>query len=132
MKVAAGGGMAQVVPMATSTCTHGRRRHCVNNLPAAPSQPHPPRNEQGIDVWRIMLETREDMNDRALRRITAALGGPATATRAGRFRRGRLRGHGHLRLATGLRPRIGSATSSSATRAIKNRCERAIWKPRER
>ena len=102
----------------------------ANNLLAALLDNHIHHgNELGIDVRRITWKRVMDMNDRALRDITAALGGP---------------GNGYPRqdgfdivvasevmaifcLATVSRTSSsGSATSSSATRAIRNQCERAI------
>jgi formate--tetrahydrofolate ligase len=78
---AAGGGHAQVVPMEDInlhfTGDFGAIQ-LANNLLAALIDNHINHgNELGIDVRRITWKRVLDMNDRALRDITIALGGPA-------------------------------------------------------
>jgi formate--tetrahydrofolate ligase len=78
---AAGGGYAQVVPMEDInlhfTGDFGAIQ-LANNLLAALIDNHINHgNELGIDVRRIQWKRVLDMNDRALREITVALGGPA-------------------------------------------------------
>jgi len=78
---AAGGGYAQVVPMEDInlhfTGDFGAIQ-LANNLLAAMIDNHIHHgNELGIDVRRITWKRVLDMNDRALRDITAALGGTA-------------------------------------------------------
>ncbi len=78
---AAGGGYAQVVPMEDInlhfTGDFGAIQ-LANNLLAALIDNHINHgNELGIDVRRITWKRVLDMNDRALRDITVALGGPA-------------------------------------------------------
>jgi formate--tetrahydrofolate ligase len=78
---AAGGGHAQVVPMEDInlhfTGDFGAIQ-LANNLLAALIDNHINHgNELGIDVRRIAWKRVLDMNDRALRDITVALGGPA-------------------------------------------------------
>src|SRR5512146_1983436 len=77
---AAGGGYAQVVPMEDInlhfTGDFGAIQ-LANNLLAALIDNHIHHgNELGIDVRRIAWKRVVDMNDRALRDITVALGGP--------------------------------------------------------
>ena len=78
---AAGGGYAQVVPMEDInlhfTGDFGAIQ-LANNLLAALIDNHINHgNELGIDVRRIQWKRVLDMNDRALRQISVALGGPA-------------------------------------------------------
>jgi len=78
---AAGGGYAQVVPMEDInlhfTGDFGAIQ-LANNLLAAMIDNHINHgNELGFDVRRIAWKRVLDMNDRALRQITIALGGPA-------------------------------------------------------
>jgi len=78
---AAGGGYAQVVPMEDInlhfTGDFGAIQ-LANNLLAALIDNHIHHgNELGIDVRRITWKRVVDLNDRALRDITVALGGPA-------------------------------------------------------
>jgi formate--tetrahydrofolate ligase len=78
---AAGGGHAQVVPMEDInlhfTGDFGAIQ-LANNLLAAMIDNHINHgNELGFDVRRIAWKRVLDMNDRALRQITVALGGPA-------------------------------------------------------
>ena len=71
----------------------------ANNLLAAMIDNHINHgNELGFDVRRIAWKRVMDMNDRALREITVALGGPGQRLPArGRLRhRGGLRGDGDL------------------------------------
>lgn len=78
---AAGGGFAQVVPMADINLHFTGDFHAIgvaNNLLAALIDNHIHHgNRLGIDVRRITWKRVLDMNDRALRNITIALGGPA-------------------------------------------------------
>jgi formate--tetrahydrofolate ligase len=78
---AAGGGHAQVVPMEDINLHFTGDFHAIaaaNNLLAALIDNHIHHgNELGIDVRRISWKRVVDMNDRALRDITVALGGPA-------------------------------------------------------
>jgi len=78
---AAGGGFAQVVPMADINLHFTGDFHAIgvaNNLLAALIDNHVHHgNRLGIDVRRITWKRVVDMNDRALRNITIALGGPA-------------------------------------------------------
>src|ERR1700723_2076706 len=77
---ATGGGYAQVVPMDEINLHFTGDFHAItsaNNLLAALLDNHIHHgNELGIDVRRITWKRVMDMNDRALRDITAALGGP--------------------------------------------------------
>ena len=78
---AAGGGYAQVVPMEDINLHFTGDFSAIalaNNLLAALLDNHINHgNELGIDVRRIVWKRVVDMNDRALRDITVALGGPA-------------------------------------------------------
>jgi formate--tetrahydrofolate ligase len=78
---AAGGGYAQVVPMEDINLHFTGDFNAVglaNNLLAAAIDNHIHHgNELGIDVRRIAWRRVMDMNDRALRQITVALGGTA-------------------------------------------------------
>jgi len=77
---AAGGGYAQVVPMEDINLHFTGDFNAIalaNNLLAAAIDNHIHHgNELGIDVRRIAWKRVVDMNDRALREITASLGGP--------------------------------------------------------
>jgi formate--tetrahydrofolate ligase len=77
---AAGGGYAQVVPMEDINLHFTGDFNAIalaNNLLAAMIDNHIHHgNELGIDVRRITWKRVMDMNDRALRDITVALGGP--------------------------------------------------------
>ena len=77
---AAGGGYAQVVPMEDINLHFTGDFNAIalaNNLLAAMIDNHIHHgNELGIDVRRITWKRVVDMNDRALRDITVALGGP--------------------------------------------------------
>jgi len=77
---AAGGGYAQVVPMEDINLHFTGDFNAIalaNNLLAAALDNHIHHgNELGIDVRRITWKRVMDMNDRALRDITASLGGP--------------------------------------------------------
>src|ERR1700735_2901992 len=77
---AAGGGMAQVVPMEDINLHFTGDFSAIalaNNLLAALIDNHIHHgNELGIDVRRIAWKRVVDMNDRALRDITVGLGGP--------------------------------------------------------
>ena len=77
---AAGGGYAQVVPMEDINLHFTGDFNAIalaNNLLAALIDNHIHHgNELGIDVRRIAWKRVMDMNDRALRDITVALGGP--------------------------------------------------------
>jgi formate--tetrahydrofolate ligase len=77
---AAGGGYAQVVPMEDINLHFTGDFNAIglaNNLLAAVLDNHIHHgNELGIDVRRIAWKRVMDMNDRALREITASLGGP--------------------------------------------------------
>ncbi len=77
---AAGGGYAQVVPMEDINLHFTGDFNAIqlaNNLLAALIDNHVHHgNELGIDVRRIAWKRVLDMNDRALRQITVALGGP--------------------------------------------------------
>jgi len=77
---AAGGGHAQVVPMEDINLHFTGDFHAIgvaNNLLAALLDNHIHHgNALGIDVRRIAWKRVMDMNDRALRDITVALGGP--------------------------------------------------------
>ena len=77
---AAGGGNAQVVPMEDINLHFTGDFNAIalaNNLLAALIDNHIHHgNELGIDVRRITWKRVMDMNDRALRDITVALGGP--------------------------------------------------------
>ncbi len=77
---AAGGGSAQVVPMEDINLHFTGDFHAIgaaHNLLTALIDNHIYwGNELGIDVRRIAWKRVIDMNDRALRQITAALGGP--------------------------------------------------------
>src|ERR1700704_6973553 len=78
---AAGGGYAQVVPMEDINLHFTGDFNAIalaNNLLAAMIDNHINHgNELGFDVRRIAWKRVMDMNDRALRQITVALGGPA-------------------------------------------------------
>ena len=78
---AAGGGYAQVVPMEDINLHFTGDFHAIgvaNNLLAALIDNHVHHgNALGLDVRRISWKRVMDMNDRALRDITVALGGPA-------------------------------------------------------
>jgi formate--tetrahydrofolate ligase len=78
---AAGGGFAQVVPMEDINLHFTGDFHAIgvaNNLLAALIDNHIHHgNALGIDVRRITWKRVMDMNDRALRDITVAIGGPA-------------------------------------------------------
>ncbi len=78
---AAGGGYAQVVPMEDINLHFTGDFSAIalaNNLLAALIDNHINHgNELGFDVRRIVWKRVVDMNDRALRDITIALGGPA-------------------------------------------------------
>ncbi|MBM3347688.1 MAG: formate--tetrahydrofolate ligase [Betaproteobacteria bacterium] len=78
---AAGGGYAQIVPMEDINLHFTGDFSAIalaNNLLAALLDNHINHgNELGIDVRRIQWKRVVDMNDRALRDITIALGGPA-------------------------------------------------------
>ena len=78
---AAGGGYAQVVPMEDINLHFTGDFNAIalaNNLLAAMIDNHINHgNELGFDVRRIAWKRVMDMNDRALREITVALGGPA-------------------------------------------------------
>jgi formate--tetrahydrofolate ligase len=78
---AAGGGMAQVVPMEDMNLHFTGDFHAItaaHNLLAAMIDNHVYwGNEQGIDVRRITWRRVMDMNDRALRDIVVGLGGVA-------------------------------------------------------
>ncbi len=78
---AAGGGYAQVVPMEDINLHFTGDFSAIalaNNLLAAMIDNHINHgNELGFDVRRIAWKRVVDMNDRALRSITIALGGPA-------------------------------------------------------
>ena len=77
---AAGGGHAQVVPMEDINLHFTGDFNAIglaNNLLAAAIDNHIHHgNELGLDVRRIAWKRVMDMNDRALRDITVALGGP--------------------------------------------------------
>ena len=77
---AAGGGLAQVVPMEDINLHFTGDFNAIglaNNLLAALLDNHIHHgNELGIDVRRIAWKRVMDLNDRALRDITVALGGP--------------------------------------------------------
>jgi formate--tetrahydrofolate ligase len=77
---AAGGGYAQVVPMEDINLHFTGDFNAIalaNNLLAAAVDNHIHHgNELGIDVRRVTWKRVMDMNDRALRDITVALGGP--------------------------------------------------------
>src|SRR5512137_231822 len=77
---AAGGGFAQVVPMEDINLHFTGDFHAIgvaNNLLAALIDNHIHHgNALGIDVRRITWKRVVDMNDRALREIAIALGGP--------------------------------------------------------
>ena len=130
---AAGGGYAQVVPMEDINLHFTGDFHAIgvaNNLLAALIDNHIHHgNALGIDVRRIAWKRVVDMNDRALREITVALGGPGQRLpAAGRLRhRRRLRGDGDLLPFASRSPtsRSGSARSSSATRATRSPSTRA-------
>ena len=77
---AAGGGYAQVIPMEDINLHFNGDLHAIgvaNNLLSALLDNHIHHgNALGIDVRRITWKRVLDMNDRALRDITVALGGP--------------------------------------------------------
>ena len=78
---AAGGGMAQVVPMEDMNLHFTGDFHAItsaHNLLSAMIDNHIYwGNELGIDIRRVTWRRVMDMNDRALRQITASLGGVA-------------------------------------------------------
>ena len=78
---AAGGGYSQVVPMEDINLHFTGDFHAItsaNNLLAAMTDNHVYwSNQLGLDVRRITWKRVVDMNDRALRTITASLGGVA-------------------------------------------------------
>ncbi len=78
---AAGGGLAQVVPMEDINLHFTGDFHAVasaHNLLAALIDNHMHQgNALGIDQRRIVWKRVADMNDRALRQVTVGLGGPA-------------------------------------------------------
>jgi len=78
---AAGGGMAQVVPMEDINLHFTGDFHAIalaNNLLAALFDNHIHHgNALGIDARRIVWKRVVDMNDRALREVVVGLGGPA-------------------------------------------------------
>lgn len=78
---AAGGGYAQVVPMEDINLHFTGDFHAIgvaHNLLAAMIDNHIHHgNELGIDARRIQYKRVVDMNDRALRKITVGMGGPA-------------------------------------------------------
>ena len=78
---ATGGGHAQVVPMEEINLHFTGDFHAItsaNNLLAAMVDNHLYwGNEQGLDARRVVWRRAVDMNDRALRSVTAALGGVA-------------------------------------------------------
>ncbi|MEQ1515761.1 MAG: formate--tetrahydrofolate ligase, partial [Usitatibacteraceae bacterium] len=78
---AAGGGYAQIVPMEDINLHFTGDFSAIalaNNLLAALIDNHIHHgNELGIDLRRVQWKRVVDMNDRALREITASLGGPA-------------------------------------------------------
>jgi len=77
---AAGGGYAQVIPMENINLHFNGDLHAIgvaNNLLSALRDNHIHHgNALGIDVRRVTWKRVLDMNDRALREITVALGGP--------------------------------------------------------
>ncbi|WP_323761284.1 formate--tetrahydrofolate ligase [Maricaulis sp.] len=81
---AAGGGMAQVVPMEDINLHFTGDFHAItsaHNLLAALIDNHVHwGNEQQIDSRRIALRRVLDMNDRSLRNLVTGLGGPAHGT----------------------------------------------------
>ena len=81
---AAGGGMAQVVPMEDINLHFTGDFHAItsaHNLLAALIDNHVHwGNEQKIDSRRIALRRVLDMNDRSLRKLVTGLGGPAHGT----------------------------------------------------
>lgn len=76
---AAGGGYAQVVPMADINLHFTGDFHAItsaNNLISAMLDNHIHQgNEQGIDVRRVVWKRCVDLNDRALRNVVVGLGG---------------------------------------------------------
>src|SRR6056300_1888635 len=78
---AAGGGYAQIVPMEDMNLHFTGDFHAItsaHSLPSALIDNHIYwGNEQEIDLRRVALRRVVDMNDRALRQITASLGGVA-------------------------------------------------------
>lgn len=76
---AAGGGYAQVVPMADINLHFTGDFHAItsaNNLISAMLDNHIHQgNEQGIDIRRVVWKRCVDLNDRALRNIVVGLGG---------------------------------------------------------
>ncbi|MFK7963076.1 MAG: formate--tetrahydrofolate ligase [Burkholderiaceae bacterium] len=78
---AAGGGLAQVVPMEDINLHFTGDFNAIglaNNLLAAMIDNHVHHgNELGIDTRRVSWKRVMDMNDRALRQISVGLGGPA-------------------------------------------------------
>ncbi|WP_215492847.1 formate--tetrahydrofolate ligase [Fenollaria sporofastidiosus] len=76
---AAGGGYAQVVPMADINLHFTGDFHAItsaNNLISAMLDNHIHQgNEQGIDIRRVVWKRCVDLNDRALRNIIVGLGG---------------------------------------------------------
>ena len=130
---AAGGGYAQVVPMEDINLHFTGDFAAIalaNNLLAALIDNHIHQgNEAGFDVRRVTWRRVVDVNDRALRDITVALGGPANGyPAAGRLRHRRgLGGHGDLLPRHQHQGSEGTArhASSSATRATRSRSWRA-------
>ena len=126
---AAGGGYAQVVPMADINLHFTGDFAAIaaaNNLLAALIDNHVHHgNELDIDVRTVTWKRVVDLNDRALRDLVVGLGGVGQRLPA----RGRLRHRGRLRADGDLLPdRVagptssgGSATSSSATPATRSR-----------
>lgn len=78
---AAGGGFSQVIPMEDINLHFTGDFNAIalaNNLLAAMIDNHIHHgNELGFDVRRITWKRVVDLNDRALREITASMGGPA-------------------------------------------------------
>ena len=76
---AAGGGYAQVVPMADINLHYTGDFHAItsaNNLISAMLDNHIHQgNEQGIDIRRVVWKRCVDLNDRALRNVIVGLGG---------------------------------------------------------
>lgn len=76
---AAGGGYAQVVPMADINLHFTGDFHAItsaNNLISAMLDNHIHQgNEQGIDIRRVVWKRCVDLNDRALRNVIVGLGG---------------------------------------------------------
>ncbi|MBQ4102509.1 MAG: formate--tetrahydrofolate ligase [Oscillospiraceae bacterium] len=81
---AAGGGYAQVIPMEDINLHFTGDMHAItaaNNLLCAMVDNHIKQgNPLNIDPEKVFIPRCMDMNDRALRQITAALGGPVNGT----------------------------------------------------